>query len=155
MSEALSNQNPQQPKEEATSKPLINSYHSVMDDEDMVHLNNLKNILDVDEADHPEFTLAKNKARFKKKLLWYKSKKDWLDIASMQKINKLFKEQMRELETIRSNKMDCEIELETVSLTPSQKSYRKDELKILRAYEKMAIQLVSKIQLKFKFQSGK
>ena len=128
-------------------------YESVMEEEDMINLNSLKNILDIEESKHPEFALAKNKARFKKKLVWYKNKKAWLDIAPFQKINKLFKQQTRELETIRSNKMDYEMELETASLTPSQRSYRKDELKMCRAHEKMAIQLISKMQIKFKSQS--
>ena len=128
-------------------------YESVMEEEDMVHLNEIKNILDVEENRHPDFTLAKNKARFRKKLVWYKSKKDWLDIAPLQKISKLLKQQTKELETIRSHKMDYEMELETSSLTPSQRAYRKDELKMCRAHEKMAIQLIAKMQVKFKSQS--
>ena len=131
----------------------LQGYESIMEDEDMIHLNKMKNILDVKESMHPEFALAKNKARFKKKLGWYKNKKAWLDIAPIQKINKLFKQQTRELESIRASKMDYEMELETSSLTPSQRSYRKDELKMCRAHEKMAIQLISKMQLKFKSQS--
>lgn len=135
--------------------PSIKQYKSVMDEEDMINLNSVKNILDVEESEHPHFALAKNKARFKKKLIWYKSKKTWLDIAPIQKINKLFKQQTKELEAIRSHKMDYEMELETASLTDSQRSYRKDELKMCRAHEKMAIQLISKMQLKFKSQSKK
>lgn len=131
----------------------IKKYESVMEEEDMVKLNKMKDILDAEESTHPQFALAKNKARFKKKLVWYKNKKAWLDIAPIQKINKLFKQQTRELESIRSSKMDYEMELETASLTPSQRSYRKDELKMCRAHEKMAIQLISKMQLKFKSQS--
>ena len=132
----------------------VKKYESVMEEEDMINLNKMKNILDIAESMHPEFALAKNKARFKKKLVWYKNKKSWLDIAPLQKINKLFKQQTRELEAIRSSKMDYEMELETASLTPSQRSYRKDELKMCRAHEKMAIQLISKMQLKFKSQAG-
>ena len=135
--------------------PSIKKYESVMEEEDMVNLNSVKNILDAEESKHPDFALAKNKARFRKKLVWYKSKKSWLDIAPVQKINKLFKQQTRELESIRASKMDYEMELETVSLTPSQRSYRKDELKMCRAHEKMAIQLISKMQLKFKSQSSR
>ena len=131
----------------------IKKYESVMEEEDMMNLNSMKNILDIEESKHPEFALAKNKARFKKKLVWYKNKKSWLDIAPIQKMNKLFKQQTRELEAIRASKMDYEMELETASLTPSQRSYRKDELKMCRAHEKMAIQLISKMQLKFKSQS--
>ena len=133
----------------------VRKYQSVMEDEDMVSLNSMKNILDAEPDLHPDFALAKNKARFRKKLTWYKSKKDWLDIAPIQKINKLFKQQTRELESIRTHKMDYEMELETSSLSPSQRSYRKDELKMCRAHEKMAIQLISKMQLKFKSQSVK
>ena len=132
------------------SAPPAREYESVMEEEDMAHLNKIKNILDVEPAKHPDFTLAKNKARFRKKLTWYKSKKDWLDIAPLQKISKLFKQQTKELETIRAHKLDYEMELETSSLTPSQRAYRKDELKMCRAHEKMAIQLIAKMQVKFK-----
>ena len=153
MSENLT-EKPAQPSYQPALSP-IKEYESVMEDEDMITLNRIKNILDAEESQHPEFALAKNKARFKKKLIWYKNKKDWLDIAPVQKINKLFKQQTRELESIRASKMDYEMELETASLTPSQRSYRKDEFKMCRAHEKMAIQLISKMQLKFKSQSGK
>jgi len=141
---------------EVTADPAVRStdqveaFQSIMEDEDIVRLNNIKNILDVDESQHPFFLLAKNKARFKKKLVWYKSKKDWLDVAPPHKVNKLFKQQARELESIRSHKMDYEMELETGALTPSQRSHRKDELKMCKIHEKMAIQLITKIQLKFK-----
>ena len=129
------------------------SYRSVMEEEDMVRLSQIKDILDLPEKNYPEFVLAKNKARFKKKMLWYRTKKDWLDIAPFHKINKLFKQQTKELEGIRSSKLDYEMELETGALTPSQRAYRKDELKMCRVHEKMAIQLLSKIQLKVRIQS--
>ena len=136
-----------------TFESLNSTYESVMQEEDMINLNKIKNILDVSDSEHPQFVLAKNKARFRKKLMWYKSKKDWLDIAPVQKIIKLLKQQTKELGAIRANKMDYEMELETSSLTPSQRSYRKDELKMCRAHEKMAIQLIAKMQIKFKSQS--
>ena len=128
----------------------VSPFSSVMEDEDIAHLDKIKNILDVDESQYPSFVLAKNKARFKKKLIWYKSKKDWLDVAPVYKVNKLFKQQSKELEVIRSNKLDYEMELETCSLTPSQRSHRKDELKMCKIHEKMAVQLITKMQLKFK-----
>ena len=131
----------------------LGGYDSVMADADMESLNQIKNILDLKESSYPEFHLAKNKARFRKKLSWYQSKKDWLDIAPIQKVAKLFKQQTKELDTIRSHKLDYEMELETSSLTPSQRSYRKDELKMCRAHEKMAIQLITKMKVKFKSQS--
>ena len=129
------------------------NYTSVMEEEDMIRLSQIKNILDLPEEEYPEFVLAKNKARFKKKMMWYKTKKDWLDIAPFHKLNKLFKQQSKELEGIRANKLDYEIELETGSLTPSQRAYRKDELKMCRVHEKMAIQLISKIQMKARLKS--
>ena len=129
------------------------SYNSVMQEEDMVHLSSIKDILDIKESAYPEFHLAKNKARFRKKLAWYKTKRDWLDIAPFHKVNKLFKQQTKELEGIRASKLDYEMELETGSLTPSQRAYRKDELKMCRVHEKMAIQLLSKIQIKVRIQS--
>jgi hypothetical protein len=128
----------------------VSPFSSVMEDEDIAHLDKIKNILDVDESQYPSFVLAKNKARFRKKLVWYKSKKDWLDVAPVYKVNKLFKQQSKELEVIRSNKLDYEMELETCSLTPSQRSHRKDELKMCKIHEKMAVQLITKMQLKFK-----
>ncbi len=133
----------------ATPNPSVH-FSAIMEDEDLAHLDSIKNILDVDESQHPTFVLAKNKARFKKKLVWYKARKDWLDVAPIHKVNKLFKQQSKELEVIRANKLDYEMELETCSLTPSQKSHRKDELKMCKIHEKMAIQLITKIQLKFK-----
>ena len=139
--------NPVLPQPNKTSQ--ISSFSSVMEDEDIAYLDKIKNILDVDESQHPSFVLAKNKARFRKKLVWYKSKKDWLDVAPVHKVNKLFKQQSKELEVIRSNKLDYEMELETCSLTPSQRSHRKDELKMCKIHEKMAIQLITKIQFKF------
>ncbi len=137
-------------KNTTKDKPKAGVFRSVMEDEDIVCLNNIKNILDADESLYPSFVLAKNKARFKKKLIWYKSKKDWLDVAPIHKVNKLFKQQAKELETIRAHKLDYEMELETCALTPSQRSHRKDELKMCKVHEKMAIQLITKIQMKFK-----
>ena len=134
-------------------RAAVAEYDSVMTDQDMERLNRIRNILDINESDYPDFYLAKNKARFKKKLIWYKTKKDWLDIAPMQKMTKLFKQQTKELDSIRSHKLDYEMELETSSLTPSQRSCRKDELKMCRAHEKMAIQLITKMKVKFKAQS--
>ena len=131
-------------------KNQINSFSSVMEDEDIANLDKIKNILDADESQYPAFVLAKNKARFRKKLVWYKAKKDWLDVAPVYKVSKLFKQQSKELEVIRANKLDYEMELETCSLTPSQRSHRKDELKMCKIHEKMAIQLITKMQLKFK-----
>ena len=133
-----------------SSQKVSNRFNSIMEDEDIVHLSKIKNILDADESEYPRFVLAKNKARFRKKLIWYKSKKNWLDVAPVHKINKLFKQQSKELEVIRANKLDYEMELETCSLTPSQRSHRKDELKMCKIHEKMAIQLITKIQMKFK-----
>ena len=128
----------------------VRPFSSIMEDEDIAHLDKIKNILDVDESQYPAFVLAKNKARFKKKMVWYKSKKDWLDVAPVYKVNKLFKQQSKELEVIRSNKLDYEMELETCSLTPSQRIHRKDELKMCKIHEKMAVQLITKMQFKFK-----
>ncbi len=133
-----------------TTQPPVSAFSSIMEDEDIANLDKIKNILDVDESQYPSFVLAKNKARFKKKLIWYKAKKDWLDVAPVHKVNKLFKQQAKELEAIRSNKLDYEMELETSSLTTSQKTHRKDELKMCKIHEKMAIQLITKMQLKFK-----
>ena len=117
---------------------------------DELDLNKYDNILELDEAEYPEFTLAKNKARFLRMVSWYRSKEEWVEVAPLSAVNKLFKRQTKELENIRLNKMDYEMELETGTLTPSQRSYRKDELKMCKAHEKMAVHLISKLQMKIK-----
>lgn len=119
-------------------------------DEDIKKLDAVENILTLEESEYPVFTLAKNKARFLRMLSWYKNKSEWLDVAPLSGVTKLFKQQSKELEGIRANKLDYEMELETGTLTPSQRSYRKDELKMCKVQEKMAVQLIAKMQLKIK-----
>lgn len=119
-------------------------------DEDLAMIDQIENILTLDESEHPTFTLAKNKARFTRMLAWYKAKEQWLDVAPLSGVSKLFKQQSKELEGIRSNKLDYEMELETGTLTPSQRSYRRDELKMCKVHEKMAVQLIAKMQIKIK-----
>lgn len=119
-------------------------------DDDFQMLESIDNILDLTEEQYPRFTLAKNKARFLRMLSWYKNKEEWLDVAPLSGVNKLFKQQTKELEGIRSSKLDYEMELETGTLTPSQRSYRRDELKMCKVQEKMAVHLISKMQVKIK-----
>ncbi len=118
--------------------------------EDLKKLENLENILDLQEADYPQFTLAKNKARFLRMLTWYKNKETWLLVAPLSGVKKLFKQQSKELDGVRANKLDYEMELETGTLTPSQRSYRSDELKMCKVHEMMAVHLISKMQIKIK-----
>lgn len=108
------------------------------------------NILHLDESDYPKFTLAKNKARFLRMVSWYKSKQEWLEIAPNSGLVKLFKQQSKELEGIRANKLDYEMEIEMGALTPSQKSYRKDELRMCEAHERMAVSLMARMQSKIR-----
>lgn len=108
------------------------------------------NILALEEAEYPKFTLAKNKARFLRMVGWYKAKEEWIDVAPLSGVGKLFKQQTKELEGIRAGKMDYEMELETGTLTPSQRSYKKDELKMCKVHEKMAVHLIAKLQKKIK-----
>ena len=117
---------------------------------DLASLDAIENILDLQEEQFPIFTLAKNKARFLRMLSWYKGKEEWLEVAPLSGVSKLFKQQTKELEGIRSNKLDYEMELETGTLTPSQRSYRRDELKMCKVQEKMAVHLISKVQVKIK-----
>jgi len=117
---------------------------------DLKVIDEVENILDLQEAQYPKFTLAKNKARFLRMLTWYKNKETWLDVAPLSGVSKTFKQQSKELEGIRANKLDYEMELETGTLTPSQRSYRCDELKMCKVHEKMAVHLISKMQLKIK-----
>ena len=113
-------------KPQPDMKPLVQSPEG---DDDFSLLDAIDNILELAEEQYPRFTLAKNKARF---------------------VNKLYKTQTKELEGIRSSKLDYEMELETGTLTPSQRSYRRDELKMCKVQEKMAVHLISKMQVKIK-----
>lgn len=131
------------------AQPMIGGVVEGMD-EDLAKLDQIDNILDLEESDYPKFTLAKNKARFLRMLTWYKNKEEWLEVAPLSGVSKLFKQQTKELEGIRSNKLDYEMELETGTLTPSQRSYRKDELKMCKVHEKMAVHLIAKMQVKIK-----
>ncbi len=121
-----------------------------IEDEDAVDLDLVDNILELPEEHFPRFTLAKNKARFLRMISWYKNKEEWLEVAPLSGVTKLFKQQTKELVGIRSNKLDYEMELETGTLTPSQRSYRRDELKMCKVHEKMAVNLISKMQVKIK-----
>jgi hypothetical protein len=118
--------------------------------EDDLSLDEIDNILELAEDKYPRFTLAKNKARFLRMVSWYRQKEEWIDVAPISGVTKLFKQQTKELEGIRSAKLDYEMELETGTLTPSQRSYRKDELKMCRVQEKMAVHLIAKLQIKIK-----
>jgi hypothetical protein len=118
--------------------------------EDDFDLDEIENILELPDNKYPKFTLAKNKARFLRMVSWYRAKEEWIEVAPVSGVTKLFKQQTKELEGIRSSKLDYEMELETGTLTPSQRSYRKDELKMCRVQEKMAVHLISKLQLKIK-----
>ncbi len=119
-------------------------------DEDLNMIDRIENILDLKDNEYPIFTLAKNKARFLRMLAWYKQKETWLDVAPLSGVSKLFKQQTKELEGIRANKLDYEMELETGTLTPSQRSYRRDELKMCKVHEKMAVHLIAIMQVKIK-----
>ncbi|MFN3453778.1 MAG: hypothetical protein ACK41T_02385 [Pseudobdellovibrio sp.] len=119
------------------------------EDEDF-NFDVVENILDLPENEFPKFTLAKNKARFLRMVSWYRQKEEWIEVAPLSGVQKLFKQQTKELEGIRASKMDYEMELETGTLTPSQRSYKRDELKMCRVQEKMAVHLISKLQLKIK-----
>jgi hypothetical protein len=118
--------------------------------EDDMNLDEIENILELEETKYPRFTLAKNKARFLRMVSFYRQKEEWIDVAPISGVTKLFKQQTKELEGIRSAKLDYEMELETGTLTPSQRSYRRDELKMCRVQEKMAVHLIAKLQLKIK-----
>lgn len=119
-------------------------------EDDLQWIDAIDNILELPEPQFPKFTLAKNKARFQRMLTWYKLKEEWLDVAPLSGVSKLFKQQTKELEGIRSHKLDYEMELETGTLTPSQRSYRRDELKMCKVQEKMAVHLIAKMQVKIK-----
>lgn len=120
------------------------------EEEDDSKLDEIDNILVLPDDLFPKFTLAKNKARFLRMVSWYRQKEEWIEVAPVSGVTKLFKQQTKELEGIRSSKLDYEMELETGTLTPSQRSYRRDELKMCRVQEKMAVHLISKLQVKIK-----
>jgi hypothetical protein len=123
---------------------------ALTEEEEEFDFDAVENILDLPDAEFPRFTLAKNKARFLRMVSWYRQKEEWIEVAPISGVTKLFKQQSKELEGIRSSKMDYEMELETGTLTPSQRSYRRDELKMCRVQEKMAVHLIAKLQLKIK-----
>ena len=128
-----------------------NSQTAVLSEEDEdFNFDAVENILELPENEFPKFTLAKNKARFLRMVSWYRQKEEWIEVAPLSGVQKLFKQQTKELEGIRASKMDYEMELETGTLTPSQRSYKRDELKMCRVQEKMAVHLISKLQLKIK-----
>lgn len=120
------------------------------EEDDDMDLDEIDNILELAEEKYPRFTLAKNKARFLRMVSWYRGKEEWIEVAPLSGVTKLFKQQTKELEGIRSSKLDYEMELETGTLTPSQRSYRRDELKMCKVQEKMAVHLISKLQVKIK-----
>lgn len=126
------------------SEPMFQSI------DDIDEIDNFDNILELDEKQYPKFTLAKNKARFLRMVSWYRQKEEWIEVGPLSAVSKLFKQQTKELEGIRTSKMDYEMELETGTLTPSQRSYRKDELKMCKVHEKMAVHIISKLQTKIK-----
>ncbi len=119
-------------------------------EEDLVDLDQIDDILALPEDQFPRFTLAKNKARFLRMVSWYKNKQEWLEVAPLSGVQKMFKQQTKELVGIRASKLDFEMELETGTLTPSQRSYRRDELKMCKVHEKMAVNLIAKMQVKIK-----
>jgi hypothetical protein len=120
------------------------------EEEEDMSLDEIDNILELTDDKYPKFTLAKNKARFLRMVSWYRAKEEWIEVAPLSGVTKLFKQQTKELEGIRSSKLDYEMELETGTLTPSQRSYRRDELKMCRVQEKMAVHLIYKLQVKIK-----
>lgn len=134
----------------ALSQEMLKGQLLGEDEEDNVNLDEIDNILELTELQFPKFTLAKNKARFLRMVSWYRNKEEWIEVAPLSGVTKLFKQQTKELEGIRSSKLDYEMELETGTLTPSQRSYRRDELKMCKVQEKMAVHLISKLQLKIK-----
>jgi hypothetical protein len=119
-------------------------------EEDDLDLDMIDDILALPEEQFPRFTLAKNKARFLRMVSWYRNKKEWLEVAPLSGVSKLFKQQTKELVGIRASKLDYEMELETGTLTPSQRSYRRDELKMCKVHEKMAVNLIARMQVKIK-----
>ena len=137
-------------REMAALEKEMQSMPLTEEEDDMASLDEINNILELPDQQFPKFTLAKNKARFLRMVSWYRGKEEWIEVAPLSGVTKLFKQQTKELEGIRSSKMDYEMELETGTLTPSQRSYRRDELKMCKVQEKMAVHLISKLQLKIK-----
>lgn len=136
--------------EEAEALEALKNMGPLTEEEEDLNLDEIDDILVLTEDKFPRFTLAKNKARFLRMVSWYRGKEEWIEVAPLSGVTKLFKQQTKELEGIRSSKLDYEMELETGTLTPSQRSYRRDELKMCKVQEKMAVHLISKLQVKIK-----
>jgi hypothetical protein len=143
-------------EEEVSEEDLQEQHQALMNAgsaeevDDLNDLDEIDNILELDDKQYPKFTLAKNKARFLRMVSWYRVKEEWIEVAPVSGVTKLFKQQTKELEGIRASKLDYEMELETGTLTPSQRSYRRDELKMCKVQEKMAVHLISKLLVKIK-----
>ena len=111
---------------------------------------NHENILALPNKELPTFALAKNRSRFARLINTYKQLSNDLEITTMKSLREFFKKEANQLKSLRENKLEYEMELETGNLTPSQKSYKEDELKMCQAHEKMGVHIVTKIQEKIK-----
>ena len=65
-------------------KELKNNADPVFQGVDDLDLDKYDNILDLEESEYPQFTLAKNKARFLRMVSWYRGKEEWIDVAPSQ-----------------------------------------------------------------------
>lgn len=76
----------------------LNSLGQLGEEEEDMNLDEIDNILDLTDDKYPKFTLAKNKARFLRMVSWYRSKEEWIEVAPLSGVTKLFKQQTKELE---------------------------------------------------------
>ena len=59
--------------------PVVEAQQEVVfQNMDDLNLDKFDNILDLDEAEYPQFTLAENKARFLRMVTWDRAKEEWI-----------------------------------------------------------------------------
>ena len=93
---------------------------------------------------------AKQEAALQKYVPIAQELKNALQSTQTEAAAELFKQQTKELVGIRAKKLDYEMEIEMGTLTPVQISHRRDELKMCKVQEKMAVSLISKMQVKIR-----
>src|SRR5687768_16500691 len=64
---------------------------TMTEEEEDLNLDEIDNILELTEDKYPKFTLAKNKARFLRMVSWYRAKEEWIEVAPLSGVTKLFK----------------------------------------------------------------
>ena len=79
-------------REMAALEKEMQSMPLTEEEDDMASLDEINNILELPDQQFPKFTLAKNKARFLRMVSWYRGKEEWIEVAPLSGVTKLFKQ---------------------------------------------------------------